>query len=217
MLLELWVASTSASGLYWFFGRKLKKHLESPNEIQGIEAENATDATSPYSKLCAVELSVPERTYSPPVYVGAAGPALLGIPIGGGYSDSEKPLFHSTWNGSNWIVGNNLDLNRPSHQWWVNTPTDLQQLLEGKQISTSSFPASLPLKVSEVRYAKGHTLWHHPPSRLLNSNKDALIRIIVRQKTLGSIGGAIAASATLLTTFCMVIDYQEQKRRLGFR
>lgn len=77
MLLELWIASTSATGLYWTFGRRLKKQLETPHEVQEIHAENA------------VELSAPERSYQPPIYIGSGSPVLIGIPIGGGFSDSE--------------------------------------------------------------------------------------------------------------------------------
>jgi hypothetical protein len=202
MLLELWIASTSATGLTWYFGKRLQKQLETPNAVQEVHAENA------------VELSVPERNYHPPVYVGTGNPALIGIPIGGGFSDSEKPLFHSTWTGTNWIVGKNLDLERPTHQWWVNTPNDLQQLLESKNISSSSFPASLPLKVSEVRYAKGTPLWHHPPSRLLHSNKDILIRKIVQRKTFGSFWGTVAATCAAITSVCLVADWDTQKHRI---
>ncbi len=209
MLLELWIGSTSATGLYWYFGRRIVKQLQTSTDIQSVQPTPTTES------VVAVELSVPERNYHPPVYIGTGNPALVGIPIGGGYSDSEKPLFHSTWDGSNWIVGKNLDLKRPTHQWWVNTPNDLQQLLESKKISSNSFPASLPLKVSEVRYAKGQPLWHHPPSRLLISgDKNTLIREIVHRKTFGTFWGAAVITLSALTTVCIVADWEEQKRRL---
>ena len=203
MLLELWASSTAFLAFNVFKAARLREEI--PKELEQIPATEA------------IELSIEEKEQHAPFYIGVGGPLLLGVPFGGGAESTNRTLFHNTWDGTKWIGGTNVDFkSHPTHQWWINTPDELQSYFTNKQIGSQSFAARLPLKVQEIRYVAGplapitHTLFHHRPTGLLASDASRIVERLVHKRTFGSFWGSVGAAVAAGTTVALLMTKSDQ-------
>jgi hypothetical protein len=204
MLLETWLSSGFLSAAMGVYGLHLYKRF--------INGEGIDVLDGPEEAVCLVAT---EKAWSSPFYINSGLSGSLSLPVGGGFYDSDKILLERTKVSNKTIYGDNQDIRNPYKKtWYLNTPDDLKAFTEQKGIELTSFPVTLPIRVSMVQYplaGQAARIYHCPSTAILGSNQARVARSSVLQKTMGTKTGALTAGIFLISSLCMFADWDHQR------
>jgi hypothetical protein len=209
MLLETWLSSGFLSAAMGVYGLHLYKRF--------INGEGIDTLESPEEAIC---LTATERAWSSPFYINSGPSGSLSVPVGGGFYDSDKILLERTKLTTKIVYGDNQDIRNPYKKtWYLNTPDDLKAFTEQKGIELTSFPVTLPIRVSMVKYPLAGSqvparIYHSPTTAIIGSNQSRVAKSSVLQKTVGTRTGAVVAGVFTVSSFCMFADWDQQHYKL---
>jgi hypothetical protein len=142
--------------------------------------------------------------------------------VGGGFYDSDKILLERTKLSNKTVYGDNQDIRDPFKKtWYLNTPDDLKAFTEQKGIELTSFPVTLPIRVSQVQYPLAASqgqgpvhIYHCPSTAILGSNQARVAKSSVLQKTVGTRTGAVVTAIFAVSSLCMAADWDHQRYKI---